>query len=146
MSFNFIPVTTDDSESFENLPVIYELARNLNTLELLVKNGQFYYVSKNEAIKIWILKALHRQASRYTHRAYSNDYGNEIAKLFGRHLKDSLLKSELKRYVEEALLINPYIKKVDNFDFTKHGSTVDLTFLVTTLYGEFGQNISYNIE
>lgn len=146
MSFNFIPVTTDDDESIENLPVIYELARNLNTLELLVKNGQFYCVSKNDAIKIWILKALNKQTSRYTYRAYSNDYGNEITKLFGRHLKNSLLKSELKRYVEESLLINPYIKKVDNFDFTKNGSTVNLTFLVTTIYGVFEQDINYSIE
>ena len=67
MSFNFLAVTTEDEE--EKLPVIYEWARNLDTLELLVKEGRFYFVSKNEAIKIWILKTLNRQTSRYTHRA-----------------------------------------------------------------------------
>lgn len=146
MSFNFIPVTLDDEIKEESLPLFYELARDLKSLEILVKEGKFYYVSKNDAIKIWILKALNQQTSRYTHRAYSSDYGNEITRLFGRNLKNSLLKSELKRYVEEALLVNPYIKKVENFLFDKKGSVVDLTFTVNTIYGNFEQNVSYESE
>lgn len=143
MSFNFMPVTMDDNTETENLPIFCELARNLDTLEFLVKNGKFYFVYKNEALKIWILKALHRQTTRYTYRAYSSEYGNEIFALFGRHLKTSLLKSELKRYVEEALLVNPYIKRLSNFSFEKTGSKVNLTFTVTTLYGDFEQEVSY---
>lgn len=146
MSFNFISVTLDDEIKEESLPLFYELARDLKSLEILVKEGKFYYVSKNDAIKIWILKALNQQTSRYTHRAYSSDYGNEITRLFGRNLKNSLLKSELKRYVEEALLVNPYIKKVENFLFDKKGSVVDLTFTVNTIYGDFEQNVSYESE
>ena len=144
MSFNFLAVTVEEEE--EKLPVIYEWARNLDTLELLVKEGKFYFVSKNEAIKIWILKALNRQTSRYTHRAYSPDYGNEIGTLFGRCLKKSLLKAEIKRCVEEALLVNPYIKKISNLSFYQKGSRVDVNFTVTTVYGDFEQEFSYEKE
>ncbi len=143
MSFNFIPITLDEPIRKETLPTFYEPARNLKTLELLTKNGNFYLVSKNDAIKIWILKALNKQTERYSHRAYSTNYGNEITKLFGRHLKNSLLKSELKRYVEEALLVNPYIKEINNFTFEKNGSKVSATFSVITIYGSFEQNIDY---
>lgn len=143
MSFNFIPITLNENTKEEELPIIYEPARNLKTLELLTKDGQFYLVSKNDAIKIWILKALNKQTSRYSYRAYSKNYGNEITKLFGRHLKDSLLKSELKRYIEEALLVNPYIKEVNNFTFEKEGSKVSATFTISTIYGSFEQNIDY---
>lgn len=146
MSFNFIPVTLEENIKKENLPEITELARDLDTLELKVKNGKFYYVYKNDALKIWIKKALNKETSRYSYRAYSPDYGNEITKLFGRNLKDSLLKSELKRYIEEALLVNPYIKKIENFEFQKNGSRVDVLFSVTTIYGEFEQNITYDKE
>lgn len=142
MSLNFIGLNNEK----ENLPIIYELARNLETLNLLTKDNKFYYVSKNEALKIWILKALNRQTSRYTYRAYSNDYGNEISMLFGRHLNKNLLKSELKRCIEEALLINPYIKKISNLSFEQTGSKVDVQFLVTTVYGEFEQEFSYKNE
>ena len=146
MSFNFIPVTLEENIKKENLPEITELARDLDTLELKVKNGKFYYVYKNDALKIWIKKALNKETSRYSYRAYSPNYGNEITKLFGRNLKDSLLKSELKRYIEEALLVNPYIKKIENFEFQKNGSKVDVLFSVTTIYGEFEQNITYDKE
>lgn len=143
MSFNFIPITLNETTKEEELPIIYEAARSLKTLELLTKNGQFYLVSKNDAIKIWVLKALNKETSRYSHRAYSKNYGNEITKLFGRHLKDSLLKSELKRYIEEALLVNPYIKEINNFTFEKEGSKVSATFTISTIYGSFEQNIDY---
>ncbi len=146
MSFNFIKATAEDNADYENLPEIYELARNLDTYEFLVKNGKFYYVTKNEALKIWILKALHKQSARYTNKAYSKNYGNEISTLFGRHLKKALLKSEIKRSVEEALLINPYIKKLSNFSFKQEGSKVEVLFTVTTIYGEFEQEISYEKE
>ncbi len=143
MSFNFIPPAAENTEKQTELPVIYELARNLETMELLVKNGDFYTVSKNDAIKIWILKVLNVETARYRHRAYSNDYGNEITKLFGRSLKNSLLKSELKRYIEEALLSNPYIKGVNDFTFDKKGSLVNATFNVSTVYGDFEHSVTY---
>ena len=143
MSFNFIPATTENNQNSENLPLLSELARDLNTMELLIKNGQFYKVYKNEALKIWIIKALHGQTSRYTHRAYSNRYGNEITSLFGRSLKNSLLKSELKRYIEEALLVNPYIKRISDFTYAKNGAKVSAVFTVTSVYGNFEQEISY---
>ena len=146
MSFNFIPITLDETIKEETLPVICEPARNLKTLELLTKNGDFYLVEKNDAIKIWILKALNKQTERYSHRAYSRNYGNEITKLFGRHLKDSLLKSEIKRYIEEALLVNPYIKEISNFTFEKKGSQISATFTVSTIYGNFEQDINYGKE
>ncbi len=146
LSFNFIPTTMDTTNEESSLPVIYELARDLKTLELLTKNNKFYTVSRNDAIKIWILKVLNKQSSRYTHRAYSSDYGNEITKLFGRNLKDSLLSAELERLVKEALIVNPYIKKIDNFTFKKEGSKVELTFTVTTVYGEIEQEINYYKE
>ncbi len=141
MSFNFIPITLENENTQETLPVFYEFARNLDNLNLLVKDGKFYTVSKNDALKIWILKALNKETSRYEYRAYTENYGNEIRKLFGRRLKSPLFKSELQRYVEETLLVNPYIKKLSNFTFNKNGSHVKATFLVTTVYGEFEHKI-----
>lgn len=146
MSTNFIPAAADNAVEENRLPVFYELARSLETLELLTCENKFYFVSKDEAIKIWVLKALNRQTSRYTHRAYSKDYGNEINQLFGRQLSESLLKSELKRYIEEALLVNPYITKISNLFFEKFGSKVNATFTVTTVYGEFEQEYNYENE
>lgn len=148
MTFNFVPVSYGENSFNEQVleePV--ELARDLKTLEFLVKDDKFYYVKRNDALKIWILKALHPKASRSEYRAYSQNYGNEIIGLFGRSLSGALLKSELERCVREALLVNPYIKSVENFNYAIKGSKVELTFQVTTVYGsDFVNNLNYTIE
>lgn len=146
MSFNFIPSYTSEKPDVSMLPEFYEFARDLDTFQLIVKSNDFCFVSGNDAIKIWILKALNIQTSRYTHRAYSNDYGNEITKLFGKNYKNTILKSELKRLIEEALLVNPYITKISDFNFEKKNSSVAANFTVNTIYGEFNQNYEYITE
>ena len=90
-NFAFIPTTLTDTTELQTtveLPVFKELAFDFNTGQLLTNGGKYYYVEKNEAIKIWIWKALF--TSRYTYLAYSTDYGNEIYTLIGRYLNKEL--------------------------------------------------------
>lgn len=143
-NYAFIPTTlTESTEVIETpeLPIFKELAFDFETGQLLTKGGQYYYVEKNEALKIWIYKAL--KASRFTYLAYSSNYGNEIYTLVGRYLAKPLLYSELKRMVEEALLCNPYIVSISDFEAEQKGSKVLCTFAVNTVYGSVAQAYSY---
>lgn len=143
-NYAFIPTTlTDSTEVIQTpeLPVFKELALDFKTGQLLTQGGQYYYVEKNEALKIWIWFAL--KASRFTYLAYSADYGNEIYTLVGRYLAKPLLYSELKRMVEEALLCNPYIISITNFQAGQQGAKVICTFEVNTIYGSVAQAYSY---
>ena len=106
-NYAFIPTTLleeTETEAINDLPVFKELAFDFLTKQLKTIGGQYYYVEKNEALKIWIWNALF--TSRYTYLAYSTNYGNEIYTLFGRYLEKQLLYSELRRMIEEALLCN----------------------------------------
>lgn len=143
-NYAFIPTTlTEQSEVSQTaeLPVFKELAFDFETGQLKTIGGQFYYVEKNEAIKIWIWKALN--TSRYTYLAYSTDYGNEIYTLIGRYLAKQLLFSELKRLIEEALLCNPYIKSLTDFEIEQKGAKVECLFAVNTIYGNVAQAYIY---
>lgn len=143
-NFAFIPTTlTEQTETAQvaELPVFKELAFDFETGQLKTIGGQFYYVEKNEAIKIWIWKAL--KSSRYTYLAYSTDYGNEIYTLIGRYLAKQLLYSELKRMIEEALLCNPYIKSLTDFQIEQKGAKVECLFAVNTIYGSVAQAYTY---
>ena len=75
--------------------------------------------------------------------AYSNNYGNEINTLVGRYLEKELLKSELKRMIEEALLCNPYILNISNFEVGQQGAKVVCEFGVNTIYGQVAQAYTY---
>lgn len=143
-NFPFIPTTLTEPEQATpdvELPIFKELAFDFNTEQLLTRGGQYYYVEKNEAIKIWIWKALF--SSRYTYLAYSSDYGNEIYTLVGRYLAKQLLYSELKRMIEEALLCNPYIVSLTDFEVEQKGSKVTCTFEINTIYGSVAQVYTY---
>ena len=142
--YAFIPTTlTEPTEvnTAVELPVFKELAFDFETGQLKTRGGLYYYVEKNEAIKVWIWKALH--ASRFTYLAYSTNYGNEIYTLVGRYLAKQLLYSELKRMIEEALLCNPYITSLTEFEVTQKGSKVECVFAVNTIYGNVAQAYTY---
>ena len=143
-NYSFIPTTLTQAtqiEAEQELPVFKELATDFKTGQLKLKGGQYYYVEKNEALKVWIYKAL--KSSRYTYLAYSTNYGNEIYTLFGRYLAKPLLYSELKRMIEDALLCNPYIKSISDFEVEQKGSKVECTFAVNTIYGTVAQAYTY---
>ena len=145
-SFAFIPTTLTDQEEIKTsveLPVFKELAFDFESKQLKTKGGKYYYVEKNEALKIWIWKALF--TSRYSYLAYSTDYGNEIYTLIGRYLDKELLYSELRRMIEEALLCNPYIVSLSDFDITREGAKVTCNFSVNTVYGNVAQAYTYEV-
>lgn len=143
-NYAFIPTTlTEDTEVniVNELPIFKELAFDFDTGQLKTRGDQYYYVEKNEAIKVWIWKALF--ASRYTYLAYSTNYGNEIYTLIGRYLDKQLLEAELRRFIEEALLCNPYITSLTDFDIQRQGAKVICNFSVNTLYGNVAQAYTY---
>lgn len=145
-NYAFIPTTLTDESALSTeieLPVFKELAFDFDTNQLKTRGGQYYYVEKNEAIKVWIWKALF--SSRYTYLAYSTNYGNEIYTLIGRYLEKKLLYSELKRMLEEALLCNPYITSLTDFDITQEGAKVICNFSVNTIYGSVAQAYNYEV-
>jgi hypothetical protein len=145
-NYAFIPNTLTeitDIQTTAELPIFRELAFDFETGQLKTRGGQYYYVDKNEAIKVWIYKALF--TSRYTYLAYSTNYGNEIYTLVGRYLDREILLSELRRMIEEALLCNPYIISLTDFDITQKGSKVTCNFSVNTVYGSVAQAYNYEV-
>lgn len=143
-NYAFIPTTLTEPTEIKTsveLPVFKELAFDFETGQLKTRGGQYYYVEKNEALKIWIWKALH--TSRFTYLAYSTDYGNELNSLIGRYLAKPLLYSEIRRMIEETLLCNPYITSLTNFETQQKGATVYCTFEVNTIYGSVAEAYIY---
>lgn len=117
-----------------DLPVYKEWAYDMETNRFLTRNGQYYLVEKNEALKIWIYKVA--RTARYRYQAYSRRYGNEYEQLIGESSDREILESEIERLTKEMLLVNPYIESVDDFSFKHEGSRTTVFYTVTTIYGE----------
>lgn len=131
--FPFIDPDSLETSRETALPMFREYAYDYENNCLLLRNGQTYLVEGNEALRIWIFKALITERFRYV--AYDSDYGSEIDTLIGG-LNSRVILSELKRFIIEALMVNPYILELSNFQFTQSGSGVRVEFDCATIYGK----------
>lgn len=129
-------------EAGKNLPVYREWAYDFNRNCFLTQNGQYYMVEKNEALKIWIYKAM--KTSRYRYPAYPRAYGQELDEIIGMSSSREIRESESERLIQEALLVNPYITSVEDFEFEHKGSDLHVSFQVVTLYGEMSEKVEYH--
>ena len=119
--------------SSNNLPVYKECAWDFVKDEAIFVDGSPKIVYKNEAIKVWVYKAI--KTNRYQHEIYSWDYGCEIESLIGKGFEFGFIKSETQRYIEEALLINPYITKINKIDVEFNKDILTAYVDLETVYG-----------
>ena len=119
--------------SNNNLPVYKECAWDFESDKAIFVDGSPKIVYKNEAIKVWIYKAI--KTNRYQHEIYTWDYGCEIESLIGKGFEFGFIKSETKRYIEEALLINPYITKINKIDIEFSKDVLTAYVDLETVYG-----------
>lgn len=85
------------------------------------ENGKHKIVIENEALKVWVYKVLKTERYLY-YRAYDSSYGIELEKFIGREINTSDVADKLFRYVTEALLVNPYIRKVNAVNYEINGA------------------------
>lgn len=109
--------------------------------DFLVKDGKLIEVEGIEAIKIWIEKVL--KTEKFKFKVYKtgseNEYGVTILELINSGHPQFFIQAEIQREIEEALLRNPDIKSVNNFNFVRNKRTLIVNFTVNTIYGSIEQ-------
>ena len=85
-------------------------------------------------VLVWAWNALH--TPRFAHDVFSTNYGQNISQLVGRPYSDGVRQSEAVRILRDTLLVNPYIKAVEQVEVAVEGSTLRLTARLKTIYGE----------
>ena len=124
----------EDMIKDNSFPLYREIAWDFKRDIPILENGDFKIVEGNEAIKVWVYKAL--LVPRYNYSIYSWNYGSELMDLIGKAYTPQLTKSEAKRYIEEALKINPYILDVNVIDTDFKDSVLSANVKIVTIYGE----------
>lgn len=137
--FPFIS-NTDDVKVDNSFPLYREVAWDFKNNIPILENGDFKIVEGNEAIKVWVYKAI--LTPRYNYSIYTWDYGSELLDLVGKAYTPSLTKEEAKRLIKEALEINPYILEVEIADISFKDSLLSAVVKVKTIYeGEVIVNV-----
>ena len=85
-----------------------ELAYDYENNCLKRKGGKTYLVEKDEAVRVWIYKAL--LTRRFVWPAYTHAYGSELEAVIGYSNNRDILDSEVKRYITETLMVKMCIR------------------------------------
>ena len=126
----------------EELPIFKEYAIDFKTGEYIKdENNDVKVLEKNEALKVWIFKALKTERFRYN-EVHSNEYGSEletnIGTIYQKSVKDALIINQIR----DTLLVNPYISECYNFEISNEDEYIpQITFSVKTIYGELEMEV-----
>ena len=87
--------------------------------DFVIRDGNLVECDGIEAIKVWIEKILRTEKGRFA-IFDDTDYGCHIEDLIvGNNYPIEFIEAELKREIEEALLLNSNISSVNNFKITR---------------------------
>ena len=126
----------------EEMPTFKEYAIDFKTGEYIKdENNDIKVLEKNEALKVWIFKALKTERFRYVD-VHSDNYGSEletnIGTIYQKSVKDVLMINQIR----DTLLVNPYILECYNFEISNEDEYVpQITFNVKTIYGELEMEV-----
>lgn len=126
----------------KEMPTFKEYAIDFKTGEYIKdENNDIKVLEKNEALKVWIFKALKTERFRYTD-VHSDNYGSEletnIGTIYQKSVKDALMINQIR----DTLLVNPYILECYNFEISNEDEYVpQITFNVKTVYGELEMEV-----
>ena len=128
-------------KEIEEMPVFKEYAIDFKTGEYIKDENSIKILEKNEALKVWIFKALKTERFRYTD-VHSDNYGSElennIGTIYQKSVKDALMINQIR----DTLLVNPYILECYNFEISNEEEYVpQITFNVRTIYGELEMEV-----
>lgn len=135
---DFLADTNIDIPEDEPLPLYREIAWDFKNDHPLIENNEFKIVEMNDAISVWIYHAI--KTYRYAFSIYSWDFGCEIDTLLGQNYTPAHTKAEVTRYIEEALLINPYILEINKIEVDFDGDVLQVDMRITTIYEELEVN------
>jgi hypothetical protein len=138
----FLNAVTEEDNEEQELETFREYAIDLDTGEPLLKNGEIIILEENEALKVWIWKAI--KTERYKYKAYSDSYGNEMHEEIGTVYNSSIKRQMLFSEIQDCLLVNPYVERVHSFDTElSEDGDLKISFSVDTIYGSITSEEMY---
>lgn len=137
MADPFIARNTQTIQSAaDTLPLLTEYGYDFDKQQFLYdENGNNVTVTEDEALKVWIYKAI--LTERYRYLAYHDDYGITIEPYQGTMPNNVYTADRIRQNIREGLSINPYIAKINSITITKREKDdLEIAVDVTSIYSD----------
>lgn len=123
----------------EELPLFTDVAMDYDAGTPRWESGNPVTVTGLEAVKSWAWRAV--ATARYRWPIFDWSYGCELEALVGQPYQEGTKRSEAARYIQDALLVCPYITAVSVTNVTFSGSVFHMDVEVSTVYGKEGFHV-----
>lgn len=126
----------ENAAARETLPLLAEYGYDFEKHRFRYdENGNNITVTEDEALKVWIYKAL--MTERYRYLAYHDEYGITIELYQGTMPNNIYTADQIRQNIREGLSINPYIARINRVDVERREKD-DLFILVdvTSIYND----------
>ena len=136
MDFEKLFLKQNEKKEKKELPPFKEYAINFDTLDPLKNGDRLVELNGNEALKVWIFKALKTRRNFYG--IHSDSYGNNLDEHIGTMYQESVKNALIISEIKDCLLVNPYILDCYNFDlsYNSDDNHLEVSFNISTVYGE----------
>ena len=136
MDFEKLFLKQNEKKEKKELPPFKEYAINFDTLDPLKNGDRLVELNGNEALKVWIFKAL--KTKRNFYGIHSGSYGNNLDEHIGTIYQESAKNALIISEIKDCLLVNPYILDCYNFDlsYNSDDNHLEVSFNISTVYGE----------
>lgn len=120
----------------DTLPLFTEYGYDFDKQQFLYdENGNNVTVTEDEALKVWIYKAI--LTERYRYLAYHDEYGITIEPYQGTMPNNVYTADRIRQNIREGLSINPYIAKINSIIITKRErDELVVSVDVTSIYSD----------
>ena len=125
---------TPGSGRTEQLPLYTDVAMDYDAGTPRWESGNPVTVTGLEAVKSLAWRAV--ATARYRWSAFDWSYGCELESLVGQPYQAETKRSEAVRYVQDALLVSPYIIACSVSNVTFDGSTLHMEVEFSSIYGK----------
>lgn len=135
MDFEITELVEDEMDTVDNFKKSYAYDFEKGDFKR-APDGTILIVDRLEAYMQWCQKTL--ITKRLRHLSYTSAYGQEYYTLIGAGLSKPAIELEVERITREALMVHPYTKEVNNFEFTwdKNKEELHFNFDVITVLDE----------
>ena len=77
---------------------------------------------------------------RFRWQIYNSNFGTELNDLPGQ--EEAYIESELPRRIQDAFSVDDRILSVEDFQFVRDGDTLNVSFIVQTVYGAIQEAVT----
>lgn len=136
---NLDTVTQDEEKTTNNGKSFYF---DFKQGDFKVTDGKVQVIENIDSLKIWIEKVL--KTEKFKFKIYDGvDYGVSLIELITSDFPIAFIQAEIEREITETLLKNSDIKSVNSFEFTRNKRTLNVAFIVNSVYGEIEQEVIF---